>query len=79
MVRQIVRVKIDLTKCEGTAECVGSYPEMFNRDPVTLLAVAKMKKGWDDERLLKAAQACPVKAIMVIGQDRKLIYPNVMG
>ena len=75
MGHKIMRVKINLTKCEDTAECVGSYPEMFNRDPVTLLAVAKMKEGWDNARLLKAAQACPVKAIMVIGQDRELIYP----
>lgn len=76
MGHKIVRVKIDPTKCEGTAECAGVYPAMFSRDPVTLLAVAKMKEGWDEERLLKAVQACPVQAIMVIGQDRKLIYPQ---
>ena len=75
MEHKIVKVKINPLKCEGTAECVGVYQEMFGRDPVTLLAVAKMTEGWDDERLLKAAQSCPVKAIMVIGRDRKLIYP----
>ena len=57
------RIQIDLVTCVGFAECVKEAPEVFQLDPVANQSTVADPHGAGDERVLAAAEACPVSAI----------------
>lgn len=56
------RIEIDRSSCIGYAGCVKEAPEVFWIED----DVAVTRGETDDERVLEAAELCPVSAITVI-------------
>ena len=87
---KIKKIVVDRNFCIGAAACVVAAESVFELNGENK-AVIKQKKGVKnsgpaeknnledgsvtDETLLMAAQSCPVKAIMLYGEDGKQIYP----
>ena len=70
-------VVVDTYKCIGTGACIRIYPEMFQLDrEEEEYAVPQMEEGWDDDKLLEAAKACPVRAIILISTKQRQLYPS---
>ena len=69
-----IEIKILREKCIGAATCVVYSPSTFDLDDKS---IAIVKDGqWDElEKIVGAAQSCPVVAIEVY-QDGKKIYPE---
>lgn len=70
-----LEIRILRKKCIGAATCVVYAPATFDLDQTN---IAIIKKGeWDRlEKIVAAAQSCPVVAIEVY-QKNKRIYPAV--
>lgn len=62
-------------KCIGAATCIVYSPSTFDLDDKS---IAIVKDGqWDElEKIIGAAQSCPVVAIEIY-QNGKKLYPNV--
>lgn len=71
---KIGRVEIDREICIGSADCVLLASDAFALDKENKAVYLTGNKA-SDEALLKAAQACPVKAIYLYDQSGKQIYP----
>ncbi|MGW1196703.1 ferredoxin [Streptomyces sp. NPDC002536] len=60
-----MQIVVDLNRCQGYAQCVFLAPQVFElHGEESLLYVPTVPEG-QDERVLRAAAACPVQAIMV--------------
>lgn len=59
----LYRVSVDRSLCSGFGACVDASPDVFSldRSGVALVSVAET----DDPRVLDAADACPMGAILV--------------
>jgi ferredoxin len=68
------RIVIDRQKCQGIGACVGSAPDVFDLDGEGK-AVVINKEGSDDDTVLAAAEACPIEAITLYGEDGEQAYP----
>lgn len=72
----IKSVVVEFEACRGAGACVRLYPAMFKlADEEQEKAVTQMKEGWDDERLMTAARACPNRAIVLIDTHQRQAYP----
>ncbi len=62
-----MHVTVDLSRCQGYANCVGTAPEIFDLDENTGQAVVLMPEPAADlrEAALAAVAGCPVQAIAV--------------
>jgi ferredoxin len=62
-----VRVTVDLTKCNGYANCLMEAPGVFDLDDATGLVKLLQEQPADAElaRVQAAARTCPVQAITV--------------
>lgn len=62
-----MRVVVDLSRCQGYANCVGVAPEIFDLDAETGQAVVLQEDPPADQRepALQAEAGCPVQAIVV--------------
>jgi ferredoxin len=62
-----VRIVVDLSRCQGYANCVGVAPELFDLDPETGQAVVLQADPSPDQQdpARQAAAGCPVQAILV--------------
>jgi ferredoxin len=72
----IKEIKIDQTSCVGCGNCTITAPKAFE---LSSRGVSQAKQGAlsnDENVLLKAAQACPVKAISLISETQTKIYPK---
>lgn len=58
----LYRVQIDRSLCSGFGACAAELPDLFSLDG-SGLATAAAETG--DERVLDAADACPMGAILV--------------
>lgn len=69
-----IEIRIDRPKCISAATCVVYAPSTFDLDEDNL---AIIKEGeWDKfEKIIAAAQSCPVLAIEVYNKGEK-IYPK---
>lgn len=69
-----IEVRIVREKCIGAATCIVYAPSTFDLDQDN---IAVIKKGeWDRlEKIVAAAQSCPVLAIEVLHKGKK-IYPK---
>jgi ferredoxin len=61
-----MRVTVDLTRCQGYANCVGIAPEVFDLDESGQVRLLQAEPtGPLQPRTLQAEALCPVQAIAV--------------
>ncbi|MEW2490494.1 ferredoxin [Streptomyces sp. NPDC048411] len=60
-----MRIVVDLTHCQGYAQCVFLAPEVFELHGEEGLLYAPAVPDDQAERVRQAAAACPVQAILV--------------
>jgi NADPH-dependent 2,4-dienoyl-CoA reductase/sulfur reductase-like enzyme/ferredoxin len=63
-----VRLVVDLTRCQGYGQCAFMAPEVFTMHGAEALAHDPEPGGASREAVLRAAAACPVRAIH-LGED----------
>jgi ferredoxin len=57
------RVEVDMTRCQGYAQCVFAAPDVFRLHGEEALEFDPMPGAGTAERVLRAVKACPVQAI----------------
>jgi ferredoxin len=60
-----MRIVVDLTRCQGYAQCVFLAPEVFELHGEEALLYEPHVRDDQLERVRQAAAACPVQAILV--------------
>lgn len=71
-----MKIVVDRNLCIGAAPCVAVAGGVFQLDDEGK-AIVINPKGEDDEKILLAAEACPVKAIFLYDEETgKQIYPK---
>ena len=73
-----MRILVDLTKCQGYAQCAFLAPDVFTIQGDEALTYDPHPDGAQLTRIRRAAAACPVQAIrleQLDGQDG-LLHPN---
>jgi ferredoxin len=60
-----MRVVVDLNRCMGYAQCVFLAPHVFKLSGEELLAYDGNPDDASRQKVLRAAAACPVQAILV--------------
>ncbi len=68
------KIVVDREKCQGIGACVGAAPDVFKLDNEAK-AVVINADGADDETVLMAAEACPLEAITIFGEQGEQVYP----
>jgi ferredoxin len=63
-----MRVKIDLSRCEGHGRCVTEFPEVFGYDDVTSQSFVLEEGSLADYRanIVRAIENCPERAIVLV-------------
>jgi len=69
-----LKIEIDRERCIGAGDCVIEAPAVFELDSFGK-AVLLDPASADKDRVLAAAESCPVDAIKVFDDDGKQIYP----
>jgi len=70
-----IEIRILREKCIGAATCIVYSPSTFDLDEKNIAVVRDGK--WDElEKIIGAAQSCPVVAIEIY-QDGKKLFPSV--
>ncbi|MEV6397400.1 ferredoxin [Streptomyces sp. NPDC051907] len=65
----MVRVVVDLNRCQGYAQCAFLAPEIFAMHGEEALLYDPEADEAQREKLAQAAAACPVQAILVDAVD----------
>lgn len=65
MVQKYDKPTIDRQKCIGCGSCMVLAPEAFELDEQNISIVKETWINVSDEKLLQAAQGCPVQAITI--------------
>ncbi|MGW3040932.1 ferredoxin [Kitasatospora sp. NPDC001159] len=60
-----MRLVVDLNRCQGYAQCAFLAPDVFTMHGDEALMYDPMPDAAQREHALRAAEACPVKAITV--------------
>ncbi|MEV7602330.1 ferredoxin [Kitasatospora sp. NPDC089797] len=60
-----MKIVVDLNRCQGYAQCVFLAPRVFELHGEESLMYIPQPPGAERERVLRAAVACPVQAILV--------------
>ncbi|MBT7553522.1 ferredoxin [bacterium] len=70
-------MKIEVVKelCISVATCVQIAPNTFELDDEGI-AIVKNPSGEDKETILKAAQSCPVNAVIITDDDGTQLWPK---
>jgi ferredoxin len=70
------KVQVLRDKCIGAASCVAVSPAVFQLDTENKAVVAE---GAQDatENVLLAAQSCPTKAIVIMDETGKQVWPEL--
>jgi ferredoxin len=61
----LVRIAVDLNRCQGYAQCAFLAPEIFAMHGEEALLYNPETEEAQREKLAQAAAACPVQAIVV--------------
>lgn len=70
------KVKVLRSVCIGAASCVAVSPQTFELDEENKAVIQEGSKD-TPENILMAAQACPVKAIVVVDTETgKQVWPS---
>ncbi|MER5939922.1 ferredoxin [Streptomyces sp. uw30] len=65
----MVRIAVDLNRCQGYAQCAFLAPEVFAMHGEEALLYDPEVDETQREQLARAAAACPVQAILVDAVD----------
>ena len=60
-----MRVVVDLSRCQGYAQCAFLAPDAFRMHGEEALMYSSNPDGAQREQVLRAAAACPLQAILV--------------
>lgn len=71
-----MKIRVSRPACIGNGRCVDVAPEVFALDTFNK-AIIIDPYGTAEERLMDAAQACPVQAVIVETDDGQRIYPII--
>ena len=66
-----MRITVDLTICQGYAQCCFLAPDTFRFNGQEALLYLPEPDDSQQEQVLRAAAACPVQAILVDRADRE--------
>ena len=64
----MIRVEVDLTRCQGYANCVGAAPGVFDLDDNGNALVLRQPQPGEESAAREAAKLCPVTAITVVDE-----------
>ncbi|MCX4775869.1 ferredoxin [Streptomyces sp. NBC_01264] len=70
-----MRLVVDLNRCQGYAQCAFLAPDVFAMHGDEGLLYDPQAAAAQRERVLQAAAACPVQAILVDGLDLAATAP----
>lgn len=73
--KKITKIVVDRNACIGASTCIVVNPEAFDLDDQNIAIVKDGALQTGDERLLLAAQACPVAAILLYNEAGEQVYP----
>lgn len=68
-------VLIDRLICVGFEDCVAAARDTFEMDVEGVAVFKEGSAATDRAVVMKAARACPVDAIVVLGPDGKQLHP----
>ena len=71
-----MKFRISRAACIGNGRCVDVAPEVFGLDHFNK-AIIINPGGADEEKIMDAAQACPVQAVIVESDTGERIYPLI--
>ncbi|MFJ5518558.1 ferredoxin [Streptomyces griseoluteus] len=66
-----MRIVVDLSRCEGYAQCAFLAPDVFRMHGEEALMYNPGPDDAERDRVLRAAAACPVQAILVEWEGRR--------
>ncbi len=69
-----MKVRVDRDVCVGIGNCVAVAPTVFQLDAENKAVVLKPDSVSED-KLMNAAESCPVSAIIVEDESGRQIYP----
>lgn len=69
-----MKVVIDHDLCRGIGNCVAIAPEVFQLNKQNK-AVAKNIDTISEEKIMEAAESCPLDAIIVLNEHGDQLYP----
>ena len=69
-----MKVKIDRDLCIGISNCVAVAPKAFRLDKENKAIILDLSSV-DDDTLMKAAESCPVNAIILEDDEGRQLYP----
>ncbi|MCX5523729.1 ferredoxin [Streptomyces bobili] len=68
-------VEVDRSLCIGSAQCLHHAPDRFRLDPARQSHPSAPDTG-ADERVLEAAENCPVEAIVItLAENGEAVFP----
>lgn len=70
-----MKFRISRPACIGNGRCVGVAPAVFGLDTFNK-AIILDRTGADEQRIMDAAYACPVKAVIVETDSGDRLYPT---
>ena len=71
-----MKFRISRAACIGNGRCVDVAPEVFALDHFNK-AIIVHPGGADEDKIMDAAQACPVQAVIVESDTGGRIYPLI--
>jgi len=73
--KKIHKIYVDRKACIGVATCVVIAPDAFDLDEEGIAIIKEGAEKLDDNKLLMAAQSCPVLAIHLFDKDGNKVFP----
>lgn len=70
----MITPRVNRKVCVGIGNCVAIAPEVFQMDEETK-AVVVDPQGADEDTIRKAAESCPVEAIVLEDESGEIVYP----
>jgi ferredoxin len=74
----VVRIAVDLNRCQGYAQCAFLAPEIFAMHGEEVLLYDPEADEAQREKLAQAAAACPVQAILVDAMEPDDVEPDAV-
>ena len=74
--KKIHKIYVDRKACIGVATCVVIAPDAFDLDDEGIAIIKEGAEKLDDNKLLMAAQSCPVLAIHLFDEEGNQIFPK---
>lgn len=73
--KKVHKIFVDRKACIGVATCVVIAPDVFDLDEEGIAIVKEGALEVDDNKIIMAAQSCPVLAIHLYDEDGNKIFP----